>query len=386
MRRGGTVDLSMFELMDKDKVLAAAGRTRSDGTCTFTADGSILLCCDKDVETYRVPAGTRAIGPHAFEYRRRLTRIELPEGLEDIGEAAFLACNALVKADFPTTLKHIGDIAFFATKLKSIRIPAGFEFMGDAPFLYMPRPAGRSGSMLAPECAVEVEPGNLRYSTSDGFLLERMDDGRLQAVYYFGPGGAVTIPDGVSRAGAYALTCSVTVDELNIPASLREVGTNGLSMHNHPDAIRLAVGQGEVLEILPSKESLKTRQYVRMFSDGVIDAAQLAKEYDAGLRAMKPTEERTRRIVRRLQNGVLLDGKDRSAFLNLLARDLDRIVERCARSDDVQTAGALCDLGVICRSNMSHAIDVANAVGGVAVCGRLIQASRNMASRLSLDL
>ena len=381
-----TESIGVRYLRHIDEVQAAdEEKTYSDGTCVYSHDRTRLIRCEKPVETYRVPKGTRVIGPYAFEYQRQLKSVVLPEGLEEIGDGAFMACNSLVKADFPDSLKSIGDEAFFCTLLKHVRIPAGLVHMGRSPFLYMPR-HGKRGALLPQRCSVEVDPGNARFSVTDGFLLETLDDGTRLAIWYFGPGGEVCVPDGVRLVGDFAVSCGVSARVLSLPASLRKIGVNGLSVHNNPEVLRLGLPDGGSVELRPSPDCDKTRTYHRMFSKGDMDVELLVGEYDAGLKAMKRGLERTRRMVARIEDGRLLDNDVRRDYMATLKADVESTVEDCARTDDTETIKSLCALRVIDRRNVQRLIDIANAAGGVLACRQLMEESQGMSGGLGLDL
>lgn len=84
--------------------------------------------------SYRVPAGTRVIGDHAFN-NSQLVHIELPDGIQEISHDSFYYSQALEEINFPDGLLSIGDRAFrFCESLKDAAFPEGLESIGDYSF------------------------------------------------------------------------------------------------------------------------------------------------------------------------------------------------------------------------------------------------------------
>ena len=75
----------------------------------------------KDINSIRIPEGTRAIGSRFFE-DSLLSSVEFPSTIEYIGDSAFRECKNISDLVLPRNLTHIGDSAFFMSGLTSINI------------------------------------------------------------------------------------------------------------------------------------------------------------------------------------------------------------------------------------------------------------------------
>ena len=77
--------------------------------------------------------GAYAVYKYAF-YKYPLTSVVIPEGVFEIGQVAFEYCNELVSVTFPESLKIIERNAFAETKISSVSLPGGLEFIANNSF------------------------------------------------------------------------------------------------------------------------------------------------------------------------------------------------------------------------------------------------------------
>ena len=381
----------------------------SDGICLFTQDGTMLVACIADTTTYTVPSTCRIIGPEAFAYRRCLTRVNLPEGLERIDDNAFFSCNALERADLPSSLRSIGNRAFFCTSITRFRIPKGLEHLGDAAIVSLAKlkenrvaeckrarkgaglafEAGYAGSVAEedacnPGLPISVEPGNPWLRIENGFLCDVSDGQAPRVVFYAGNEREVTIPPGTVHVCDYALMGSSNTRVINVPASLRSIGDRALTLTRPPEYLRVKLPDGREMVLHPAPKLPGMYACNRAFRQPEFDARQLARECDASLVYTQATPERDRRMIARLDNGVLLSDAMRERFVRIISEKLEETLRRCARTDDLETLRSLVNARIVNRSNVARAIDIANAEGGVPACHLLMEASRQLrGSRLS---
>ena len=101
----------------------------------FVIEGDMLVQCNSDAFSVKVPDGVRVIGPNAFREKEKLQSVVLPNSVEIISEGAFAECKKLklVILNEETKLKEIGSKAFLnCTKLYLDFVPEGCTVAEDA--------------------------------------------------------------------------------------------------------------------------------------------------------------------------------------------------------------------------------------------------------------
>lgn len=103
----------------------------------YSKDGTVLIKCPADAETFVVPDGVTTIGDYAFFGAKSLKNVYFPEGsLTTIGAMAFEFCTGLTAVILPAGVTEIGMYAFaHCSKLRSIDLPVSLTHMGEAAFL-----------------------------------------------------------------------------------------------------------------------------------------------------------------------------------------------------------------------------------------------------------
>lgn len=106
----------------------------TDGTCLYSADGSVLLALARQVEEYAIAPGCRRIAKKAFVGAKTLKRVIVPEGVEVIDSFAF-AHSGIEQLDCPTSLRSIGPkICLHCTSLKTVALNEGLEEVAEEAF------------------------------------------------------------------------------------------------------------------------------------------------------------------------------------------------------------------------------------------------------------
>ena len=180
------------------------------------------------------------IGEYAFADCDALTRITLPEGLEALDEGAFMDCDWLQEIELPDALERVEGSVFAECKqLKRVTLGASVDEIADNAF-----------NGCAALAAIEVDAGNMYYSSSDGVLfnkagntLLRYPAGKTDASYTVPEGvtmiaaGAMknsrleslTLGSDVLAVGAGTLQNSKALKELNLNDGLEKIGENAFS-------------------------------------------------------------------------------------------------------------------------------------------------------------
>lgn len=177
-------------------------------------------------------------GKKALRYEGAGNKLDVPEGVEAIPPFAFRGLP-VSKVKFPSTLREIGAHAFRLCACRDYRIPASVERIGNGAFSYCSKLDLRrsSDSLGLSPCGpvhVEVAPGNERYYSVDGSLIERNgDQRRLVSLYYTGVSDhgyydgrrpELAVPDGVTAIAPYCVSDARGYSyNLTLPGSLRSI-------------------------------------------------------------------------------------------------------------------------------------------------------------------
>ena len=226
-----------------------------------------------------IPEGTVELGEGALENNAYVVSVTLPEGVKKIGARAFRGCTALTEIHIPGTVTDIGDEAFRrCDKLKKLTLPTGelrlgrqafrgcksladregfvtvgqvlYGYFGESDQLHIPArvrkidpcvfadypyathirlPEGMTAledqlfrgcqdltEVCIPDTVTHLGSQTFRFcpglANEEGFVIVR---NRLWS--YFGPGGAVTVPEGVTVIEEGAFYGCKQVTSLEIP-------------------------------------------------------------------------------------------------------------------------------------------------------------------------
>jgi hypothetical protein len=160
------------------------------------------------------------IAPGAFSaHSSEVTRLVVPEGVRRIDNNAFSWMLFLKELDLPESLLSLGRDFASGTSLRQLRIPQNvreIEEPGSAAF------------------SMKFEPGNPVWS-SDGYGIFKKKSGDV-ILAASDPNVSVRvyrIPDGVTEIAPDAFSGREDIEELEIPASVREIGEGAFSNVDH---------------------------------------------------------------------------------------------------------------------------------------------------------
>lgn len=89
----------------------------------------------RELESISLPDGITHIGSGAFRSCANLKTFEVPPKVTTLSEAMLAGCSGIDKFTIPPQVKRIEDQALGYTGIRSIRIPATVEFLGDSQFI-----------------------------------------------------------------------------------------------------------------------------------------------------------------------------------------------------------------------------------------------------------
>lgn len=238
---------------------------KTDGTCVYSADGTLLVALARRIDSYDVACGCRDIGKKAFFGATSLKRVTLPEGVTFVDELAF-ANSGIEALDCPSSLVAIASKAFLrCLSLERITLNEGLHTLGDDVFagsalvaLKIPASVERIGSSITVRTNVRhasdsatfvIDPSNPFYFVdAEGCLYRNDPDGchlaqmleptavsyevnpstvaiDEKAFAYHEALESVAAPEGLKRIGAGAFRVCRKLRTISIPESLESVGT-----------------------------------------------------------------------------------------------------------------------------------------------------------------
>ena len=188
------------------------------------------LC--KKLTSATIPEGVTLIDVHAFDLCDGLKSVTLPSSLKVIGPAAFGKCVGLTSVEIPDGVNSIWDDAFNGCGLKSVVIPKNVTRIGERAFcgcnelesVSIPEKVAAIGEG-AFGCGsklkqIDLAAGNQSFALVDGVLYKK-DLSVLLAC----PGAktSVTIPEGVTKIGAFAFRNCSGLKSVTIPEGVTKI-------------------------------------------------------------------------------------------------------------------------------------------------------------------
>ena len=160
-----------------------------------------------------IGSGVTSIGSYAFYGCTGLTSVTIPNSVTSIGRGAFDGCTGLTSITIPNSVTSIGDDAFRGcTGLTSITISDSVTSIGDDAFR-------GCTALKTVNCA-----GTLAGWCGITGLGNLMASGRTLTINGKKVTGALVIPDGVTRIGAYAFYGCTGLTSISIPDSVTSIG------------------------------------------------------------------------------------------------------------------------------------------------------------------
>lgn len=231
-------------------------RVRMPSTITKIGDHTFSRC--KKLEYIEIPEGVTEIGENAFMSCKLIEEIKLPEGVSIIPKDAFSGCDNLKTVRLGSSVKIIEDGAFsHCDSLSEIEIPEGTEYIGDS-FRYTALTSLKlPDSLLCLDAAAFVGTPDGLTITVNGKTYHKLDDELYKQFYkddlliYNGvvrdcwkqASGEITVPEGVTEIGDYAITFNDVITKITLPDSIKIIndgafnGCKALTEVNIPEGV-----------------------------------------------------------------------------------------------------------------------------------------------------
>lgn len=168
-----------------------------------------------------IPPQVTHIEPSAFAQWPYATKIRLPEGMTRIDDALFFFCQDLEELYIPESVKQIGKQAF--RRCRSLADREGFVIIRDRLCAYF----GSGGTVRVPEGITEIDEAAC-------FGKESIT--------------ALELPEGMTRIGGEAFRACQRMRELRLPGSLRRIGPQAFSYCTDLTSLTLPEGLAEIGE------------------------------------------------------------------------------------------------------------------------------------------
>jgi M6 family metalloprotease-like protein len=204
-----------------------------EGTANWYAyypENEVPMYAFRDIRTWQtsgissiqLPYSATSIGVEAFSACYHLNSVQFPEGLTYIREWAFSECNSLLEIDLPASITTIEGYAFaYCTNLQEITV-----------HWLSPLPVSSSvfENVNKRNCTLHVPDGSLEaYLNANvwkGFLdnsdFDIDENGVL--VGYYGAGGDIVIPEGVTAIHNRVFLSNGTITSAVIPSTVTNIG------------------------------------------------------------------------------------------------------------------------------------------------------------------
>ena len=162
-----------------------------------------------------IPKGVTDVGNYCtFQSCDRLESVIISEGVTSITRSMFSSCRSLKSVTIPNSVTNIGDYAFgWSTGLTSVTIGKGVKNIGEEAF------KGCHGLM-----SISVNEDNPNYKSVNGLLLSKDGKTLVQGV-----NGKVTMPNSVTRIGAYAFAGRYGLESIKMPDSVKSIGNSAFT-------------------------------------------------------------------------------------------------------------------------------------------------------------
>ena len=197
--------------------------------------GDWAFCGCENLVSVNLPAGLKSIGESAFP-GTALTAIDVPDSVETIKGHAFSGCGELTDISLPDTIRELGAMAFQDCGLYKEQLK------GDGRAVYIDRYLVNANVRVTPLDADEswytfyieegtVGIGSISFELSQirtvyvpssmRMLSPRALDGRsIQNVYF---------AEGIEEIGSYAFAGAMSLDHVELPASVKKIGTQAFA-------------------------------------------------------------------------------------------------------------------------------------------------------------
>jgi len=338
---------------------------------------SLVQALDEHAEDFTGPENLVIVEDRAFAGLKELRHVTLPEGVDLVGDEAFKGCTSLTGVELPDSVRLIGQHAFWGTALRTLRIPASLEHVGTAAF-YTGGSIARNFKRTIER--IDIAPANGRFYLHDDILCQRRDGAGDIALIYIGSSARITIPRNVTAIGPYAFLKAANVTELHIHDGIEAIDVGGFDFgHAVTSVVYDAHDDGGASRryVISYPPGQAGRQATRQtFARGYFNLAYAYASADNAVLITQDTLVRSKAMLERLANPVMLDKHMAAEFVRKLERTLTATVVAFGKGGFPQGIDLLFDRGMLNQDTIDEAIQAASEAGEIAVLSRLMELKR----------
>ncbi|NLL00138.1 MAG: leucine-rich repeat protein [Clostridiales bacterium] len=195
---------------------------------SVTKIGVAAFYMSSGLSKINIPDSVTIIGPSAFGSCRSLTEINIPRSVTTIDNSAFMFCDSLLNINIPESVTTIGGNAFLGTPwLDSKRADAESGLVIVNNILIDARNV--KGEVTVPEGVIKLADSGMSFSSITKVTLPKtlteIGKGAFSACVNL---KEVQMKDNVAIIGDYAFEDCDSLEVLQLPKKLKELGSLGL--------------------------------------------------------------------------------------------------------------------------------------------------------------
>lgn len=195
------------------------------GSAVTFIDNEMFYFCE-ELENIEFSENTNYIKSHAFRGCKKLVKIQLPESLETIGEKAFYGLPA-EHIVIPCNVKRIEGNAFNSSKLRTVSLSEGLEYLGDEVFGYcysleeitIPNSVNSLGVSAFYDCR----------SLKSASIGENIKNIGKQTFSYCNALESIVFPEIMETIGEQAFANCTSLQQFCYPKGIKKIYNNTLS-------------------------------------------------------------------------------------------------------------------------------------------------------------
>ncbi len=361
----------------------------SGGLYSKREDGLHLIrMLDESTSYYEVALGTIAIDADAFANHPSIAEVDLPSSISVVGEAAFKNCHMLRRVKITEGLHKIGKEAFLDTSLESVVIPSTLEEIGQNALVTR---GSRHGNQAPTLHSIEVSPGNPKFYTNGGLLLERKNERTSKIVVCMDDRARIVVPPEVDEIAPYAFNGAAQVEELFLSDRISTIGIRGLTAASHLSLIHIDLmnpieGHTSLDFRFPSTTRGQQQQSLALSTSAFVNVEAIFDHYDSSIVNASSFDsfneqgldlyEQATRVIKRLQDPIFLSDSNRAMCERILAKGIEQICVEAAKHDDRTSIDKLVELGYLNKENILKVVDRVSAVQDASMTGYILEISR----------